>query len=113
MLPGSISSNTLYLGGTWNFSDQYAETTGNNSVVFQYHAKNVYFVASASNATKVSVVVDGKPAVAIGGPDVTGGLQRSVTERLYQLVAGTDVGVHTLESDIPQPGLQAYTFTFG
>ena len=29
------------------------------------------------------------------------------------LVQGSDYGVHTLELDIPEPGLQAYTFTFG
>ena len=63
----------LYLGGTWNFTDEYAETTGNNSVVFQYNAKNVYFVASAGNSTNVTVLVDGKPAGAIAGPDVRGG----------------------------------------
>ncbi|MGA2103894.1 MAG: redoxin domain-containing protein [Methanoregula sp.] len=113
VLPGSIVSNTLYLGGTWNFTDQYAETTGINSVVFQYNAKNVYFVASAANATNVSVMVDGKPVTDIAGPDVTGGVATISDERLYQLVAGTDYGVHTLELNIPQPGLQAYTFTFG
>ena len=113
VLPGSIVSNTLYLGGTWNFTDEYAETTGINSVVFQYNAKNVYFVASAANATNVSVMVDGKPVTDIAGPDVTGGIATISDERLYQLVAGTDYGVHTLELNIPQPGLQAYTFTFG
>jgi thiol-disulfide isomerase/thioredoxin len=112
-VPGSISPDMLYLGGTWNVSDQYAETTGNNRVVFQYDAKNVYFVASDANTANVSVTVDGKPVSGIAGPDVTGGVATISDERLYQLVAGTDYGVHTLELNIPQPGLRAYTFTFG
>ena len=52
------------------------------------NAKNVYFVASAANATNVSVMVDGKPVTDIAGPDVTGGIATISDERLYQLVAG-------------------------
>ena len=112
-LPGSVLPNTLYLGGTWNFTDQYAETAGNGTIVFQYNAKNVYFVASAGNSTNVSVMVDGKPVGDSAGPDVSGGVAMVKDEQLYQLVAGKDYGEHTLELDIPQPGLRAYTFTFG
>jgi Tfp pilus assembly ATPase PilU len=112
-LPSTFLPNTLYLGGTWNFADQYAESTGNNMVVFEYNAKNVYLVASAGNATDVSVLVDGKPISDIAGPDVTGGVATIHDERLYQLVAGKAYGDHTLELDIPEAGLRAYTFTFG
>ena len=61
------------------------------------NAKNVYFVASAADTANVSVTVDGKPFSGIAGPDVTGGVATISDERLYQLVAGTDYGVHTLE----------------
>jgi thiol-disulfide isomerase/thioredoxin len=113
VLPASILPNTLYLGGTWNFTYQYAETTGNDNIVFQYNAKNVYFVASAGNATAVSVRLDGKPISDSAGADVTSGAAMVRDEQLYDLVAGKDYGVHTLELDIAQPGLRAYTFTFG
>ncbi len=113
VIPGSVQSNMLYLGGTWNFADEYAETTGNDSIVFQYNAKNVYFVASADNATAVTVMLDGKPIGSSAGSDVTGGVATIQDERLYTLIAGTDYGEHTLKLDIAQPGLRAYTFTFG
>jgi len=113
VLTGPVSPNTLYLGGTWNFTDQYAETTGNATVIFRYNAKNVYFVASAATPTNVSVMVDGKPAGDIAGPDLTGGVATVKDEQLYQLVAGMDYGEHTLELDIARQGLRAYTFTFG
>src|SRR5208337_3130964 len=113
VLPVSALPNVLYLGGTWNFTDQYAETAGNDTIVFQYNAKNVYFVASAGDSTNVSVMVDGRPAGDIAGPDVSGNVTTVKDEQLYQLVAGKDYGEHTLELDIPQPGLRAYTFTFG
>jgi thiol-disulfide isomerase/thioredoxin len=113
VLPVSFLQNTLYLGGTWNFADQYAETAGPASVVFRYNAKNVYFVASAANTTNVTVMVDGKPAGEITGPDAPGGVAMVRDEQLYQIVAGKDYSEHTLELEIPGPGLRAYTFTFG
>ena len=113
VLPDSDLPNTLYLGGTWNFTDQYAETTGNNTVVFRYNAKNVYLVASAANATNISVRIDGKTPVDLAGPDAPGGIGTIRDEQLYRIVAGKDYGEHSLELRIPAAGLRAYTFTFG
>jgi hypothetical protein len=31
----------------------------------------------------------------------------------YSLIHGSDYGEHTLELETAQPGLRAYTFTFG
>lgn len=111
--PATIQPNVLTLGGTWNFTSQYAETTGNNTIRFQYNAKNVYFVASAVNSAMVKVMIDGKPVGDIAGQDVSNGVTTVKDEQLYTLVGGKDYGVHTLELDIAQPGLRAYTFTFG
>jgi thiol-disulfide isomerase/thioredoxin len=112
--PATVQLNALYLAGGWNFQNPYAENTGNATIVYQYNAKNVYFVASAVNATAVQILLDGKPVTAdVAGADVT---DRTVTvkdERLYTIIEGSDYGQHTLELDIPEPGLRAYTFTFG
>jgi len=105
--------NVLYLVGPWNFSDQYAESAGNGSVIFHYNAKNVYFVASADNATAVRVLLDGKPISDGAGSDVSGGIAIIRDNQLYTIVQGSDYGEHILELDIPQSGLRAYTFTFG
>ena len=77
-----------------------------------YHAKNVYFVASADNATAVQVLLDGKP-FDMAGPDVTNGTVMIQADRLYSLVQGSDYGLHTLGIRYPEPGLNRYTFTFG
>jgi len=111
--PDPTLPNTLYLIGTWNFTDQYAEDTGNGRVIFQYDAKNVYLVASADSATAVRVVLDGKTITDSAGADVRSGVVTVKDEQLYTIVEGNDYGVHTLELDIAQPGLRAYTFTFG
>ncbi len=112
-IPASISSNVLYLGGTWNFTDQYAETRVNDTAVFRYSAKNVYFVASSSQATEVRVMLDGKPITSGSGSDVSNSVVVVGPEQLYTIVQGADYGEHTLELDFAQPGLRAYTFTFG
>jgi len=113
VLPGEVQPDTLYLGGQWNFTDQYAENTGNASVVFRYDAKNVYFVASAGNSTPVRVTLDGEPLTTSAGSDVANSTVTIQAEQLYTLVSGSGYGGHTLELDIPEPGLRAYTFTFG
>jgi len=111
--PGTILPDVLYLTGPWDFFDQYAESRGDGSIIFHYQAKNVYFVASADNATAVRVMVDGMPATDSAGTDVSGGVAMIRDERLYTLVEGADYGEHTLELAVPLPGLRAYTFTFG
>ncbi len=104
-----VGSPETYFGAARN---QYL-ANGNASIVFPYDAKNVYFVASADNATAVQVLLDGKPVADTAGPDVTNGTVMIQADRLYSLVQGSDYGLHTLELDIPEPGLNAYTFTFG
>ncbi|HUK39277.1 MAG TPA: redoxin domain-containing protein [Methanomicrobiales archaeon] len=112
--PKTIDVNRLYLAGTWNFTDQYAENEGAGTVVYGYDAKNVYLVASAANATAVRVLLDGQPVPAAeAGPDVAGSVVTVSDERLYSLIQGSGYRLHTLELDIPEPGFRAYTFTFG
>ncbi len=113
--PSSISPNTLYLDGTWNFQDQYAENTSPTAkIIYKYQAKNVYFVASSKNGVKAKILIDGAPIGALHGSDVASdGTVTIKDNRLYDLVKGSDYGTHTLEIDIEGSGLDAYTFTFG
>jgi thiol-disulfide isomerase/thioredoxin len=111
--PAALQTNVLYLTGPWNFTGEYAESAGNCSIIYQYNAKNVYFVASAPDPTDVTVLLDGNPIGSAAGADVNEGVVTVRDQRLYSLVQGSDYGVHTLELDIVKPGLQAYTFTFG
>jgi thiol-disulfide isomerase/thioredoxin len=104
IIPNTPDVNRLYLGGTWDFKQEYAETASpNTKVVYQYNTKNVYMVASAAKDIKVNVLVDGKFLKTVTIKD----------NKLYQLVNGSDYANHMLELDIPDAGLDAYTFTFG
>jgi cytochrome c biogenesis protein CcdA/thiol-disulfide isomerase/thioredoxin len=116
-VPAQTSFNTLYLGGTWTFSDEYA-TNGSTGahIQFSYNAKNVYLVAAApKTAVKIKVLRDGKPLPAgERGADVDAHGEATVSEdRLYKLIEGAGYGVHTIQIEIESPGLQAYTLTFG
>lgn len=124
--PQTVEPNTLYLIGAWSFSPQYAETSetvggtsGSDRIDYRYSAKNVYFVAGAAKKpVTVEVLRDSKPLdTALAGKDVYFKDGRSYVqiseERLYDLVKGESYGDHFLELIISQPGLQAYTFTFG
>ncbi len=115
-IPETITQNTLYLGGDWNFAPEFAETVGTKTnITYKYKAKNIYFVASSKNGVPIRVFLDGKIIEKpISGEDV--GLDGSAwinENRLYDLVHGADYSEHTLRIEIDGAGLDAYTFTFG
>ena len=113
-IPSSISTNTLYLGGSWNFQNQYAEATSSGSVVFEFNAKNVYFVASSNGGAKIKVSIDGQSLGSEAGADVSpDGTVLIKENRLYSLINGSSYGQHTLKSELESGTLDAYTFTFG
>ena len=117
-IPDMINLNSLYLGGAWNFDPEYAEATQTgDSIEYQYKAKNVYFVASSENAngTRVKILIDGQPiSSAMAGSDVAAdGTVTIKDNRLYNLVADSEYSEHTITIEVLDPGLDAYTFTFG
>jgi len=103
LIPPSISSNKLYLGGTWNMTSEYAESKSVGSIVFNYEAKNVYITAGSVGGVEVEIYKD----------DVFVKKVTIKNETLYQLIGDADYGKHVLRIVIPKAGLQAFTFTFG
>jgi hypothetical protein len=102
-VPLTISSNKLYLGGTWNMTAEYAENKSAGSIVFAYEAKNVYITAGSADGVEIEIYKD----------DVFVKKVTIKNETLYQLIGDIDYGKHTLRIVIPKVGLQAFTFTFG
>ncbi len=102
-VPTNPVLNALYLSGTWSFNPEYAENTGEASIVLRYNAKNVYMVASSKDSIDLEVYIDGKFShiVSIKG------------EKLYTIIKGEDYGEHTLMLKIKNSALNAFTFTFG
>jgi len=104
--PATIRANTLYLAGDWNFTDEFAENESPEAkIIFRYKAKSVYFVASADQPVAIKILRDGKA--------LESETKTIKDDRLYILAEDAEYGDHTLEIIIEQPGLRAFTFTFG
>jgi thiol-disulfide isomerase/thioredoxin len=115
---GNVQLNALYLGGAWNFQDQYAQSqSADATIVYNYDAQHVYLVAASADASKnisITVMRDGKPLTTDRGADVDAQGNATINQsRLYDLIDQPSMGAHTLEIIVHNPGLQAYTFTFG
>lgn len=113
-----LTSNKLYLGGTWDVQSQFAKTTDQSETIrYAYNAKHVYIVASSADSSKeikVKVLRDGVPVVAEKGEDVDAdGYIHVQASRLYTLTNENTAGAHTIELQVQGAGLEAFTFTFG
>ncbi len=119
VLPRSAKLNELYLGGTWEFTGEYAVSKSAASILYRYGAQDVYFVGSADSDVKIVVTQDGAPlSKDVAGTDIEFENGQSIlhikADRLYNIIKGTGaVSEHTLQLEIQSPGLKAYTFTFG
>ncbi|RJQ13765.1 thiol-disulfide isomerase [Candidatus Parcubacteria bacterium] len=114
--PKETKLNTLYLVGDWDVAEEFAQNTSAQSkIIFKYKAQDVYFVASSENGVLVRVLIDGKPVGSVAGQDVVqDGTVFIKEEGLYRLIEDSSgLGEHTLEIIIEDPGLKAFTFTFG
>ena len=102
--PKNIKTDTLYLVGDWNIQEEYAQNQkAGAKIIFGYQAKNVYFVSGSEKPVKIKIIKDGK---AIGEQTIS-------PHSLYTLIQDDMYGEHILEIIIENPGLKAYTFTFG
>lgn len=115
--PSEIQLNKLYLSGQWNFQNEYAENQSKGAkIIFKYNAKSVYFVGSSKlpSGVKLTIMRDGKVVGEEKGGDLD--LSSSVIVKepgLYKLIEEKEAGMHTIEIIIENPGLEAFTFTFG
>jgi PDZ domain-containing secreted protein len=114
-LPAHTELNKLYLGGVWDFQQQYAESNGTeNTITFTYNAAHVYLVASAKGATAITVMRDGVAVGTFHSDDIDAQGNGTISQaRLYKLIDETTPGQHTIKIIIHGKGLDAFTFTFG
>ncbi|MFA5130864.1 MAG: cytochrome c biogenesis protein DipZ [Patescibacteria group bacterium] len=104
-LPANLGLNQFALGGKWEFAADKATLVGNSGKIkLHFYAAKVFMVAqSLSQPVTLSIVVDG-----VAQPEVV--VNQS---ELYTLFDSLKYADHTIEIDIPQSGLDAFTFTFG
>ncbi len=108
--------NSLYLSGDWQLTDEYAENiSAGAKITFKYNAKEVYFVASSNKEVKIKILQDGEPVGENAGVSISKETSEGLVKdsQLYKLITNTKSGEHILEIIIENPGIRAFTFTFG
>lgn len=113
ILPQSPSLNSLYLGGTWNFTPEYAEGSVGSDILYHFSSKSVYFVGASKDGADLDITLDGKPVVIGAGADVKNSSMHVKEDRLYKVIEASGYGDHVLKIHVRAGVLEAFTFTFG
>ena len=115
----ALKLNQWALAGTWTLGAEHADLDrAGGDVVYRFHARDLHLVLGPSadgRPVRFRVTVDGAAPGANHGADVDADGNGVVTgHRLYQLVRQQGPIVdRTFEIHFLDPGVQAYTFTFG
>lgn len=103
-MPSSVSSNLFAVSGKWKFTQESAKLIeGSGKIKLNFNSSKAYIVAQSDKPLTVKVYVDG-----VYIKDVT-----IFNSMLYTLFESNEYKGRQLEIDIPQGGLEAFTFTFG
>jgi thiol-disulfide isomerase/thioredoxin len=116
---GSLSADRWALAGSWKVEKEQATAMAPGAkILFRFRARDLHMVLGPSpdgKPVRFRITVDGKPPGASHGLDVDAqGNGTVTTQRLYQLVRQQAVGEdRTFQIEFLDPGVQAFTFTFG
>jgi cytochrome c biogenesis protein CcdA/thiol-disulfide isomerase/thioredoxin len=118
-VPVQPALNDWGLTGKWKVGAEHATlTTASGGIVYRFHARDLHLVLGPNQDGKpvrFRVSIDGAAPGASHGSDVAADGTGTVTGvRLYQLVRQSgDVKDHTFSIEFLDPGVEAYSFTFG
>ncbi|MEJ0011476.1 MAG: cytochrome c biogenesis protein DipZ [Bauldia sp.] len=114
-----LQLNQWGLAGDWTVQGENAILNqAGGSIAFRFHARDLHLVlgpGADGKPVRFRVLIDGKPPGDDHGVDTDAAGDGTIAEqRLYQLVrqSGTP-GDRTFEIDFLDPGVQAFSFTFG
>ena len=117
--PSRLRLNSWALSGDWTVTGGLAALNQQaGRIAYQFHARDVHLVmgpASRGAPVRFRVLIDGKPPGASHGVDVDEQGQGTATlPRMYQLVrqAGP-IADRRFEIEFLDPGIEAFSFTFG
>jgi cytochrome c biogenesis protein CcdA/thiol-disulfide isomerase/thioredoxin len=117
--PTKLQLNQWGLGGSWTVEGEKAVLgKAPGSIVFRFHARDLHLVlgpAPSGSPVRFKVLIDGKPPGADHGVDVDAqGAGTVSSQRLYQLIRQSGaVQDRTFTIEFQDPGVQAFSFTFG
>jgi thiol-disulfide isomerase/thioredoxin len=117
--PARLQLNHWALAGDWTV--RKAATALNKAegrIVYQFHARDLNLVmgpAARGTSVRFRVLIDGRPPGAAHGVDVDEQGNGTVTEqRMYQLIRQPNpIADRQFEIEFLDPGVEAFSFTFG
>jgi cytochrome c biogenesis protein CcdA/thiol-disulfide isomerase/thioredoxin len=118
-IPERLKLNDWALGGRWSVGPQAATSLApGGKIAFRFQARDLHLVlgpAEGGKPVRFKVTIDGHAPGADAGADIRPDGSGMVTgERLYQLVRQQgDVKELTFEITFLDPGVRAFSFTFG
>ena len=118
-VPAKLALNQWALGGRWKVEDEKSVLqSAPGRVAFRFRARDLHLVLGPGEGRKpvrFKVLLDGKPPAGDHGMDIDAeGVGTVREQRLYQLIRqkGT-VDEHEFTIEFLDPGIEAYSFTFG
>ena len=118
-VPARLGLNQWALSGNWTMEEEAITlNAANGRIACRFHARDLNLVmgpAAPQTPVRFRVLVDGQPPGEAHGTDVDGDGNGTVAQqRAYQLIRQRrPITETTFEITFPDPGAQAYSFTFG
>jgi thiol-disulfide isomerase/thioredoxin len=118
-VPARLGLNQWALSGDWTIEEEAATlNAANGRLAFRFHARDLNLVmgpAAPATPMRFRIALDGQPPGEGHGADVDGdGNGTLAQQRVHQLVRQPGaIADRTFEITFPDPGAQAYCFTFG
>jgi thiol-disulfide isomerase/thioredoxin len=117
--PYPLQPNQWGLSGRWTIGEQKdVLAAAGGKITFRFHARDLHLVlgpAAGGKPVRFKVTLDGQPPGDNHGVDIDAGGNGTVSsQRLYQLIRQPKgVADRTFSIQFLDPGVEAYSFTFG
>ena len=114
-----LGLNQWALSGNWTMEEEATTlNTGGGQIACRFHARDLNLVmgpAAPGTSPRFRVAIDGQPPGEAHGSDTDGDGHGTLSQqRVYQLIRQPGfITDRTFEITFPDPGAQAYCFTFG
>jgi len=118
-LPAQLRLNNWALSGDWTAKRQAAVLNKpNGRIAYRFHARDLHLIMgppAPGTSVRFHVSIDGQPPGAAHGLDIDEQGEGTVTEqRLYQLIRQPQpIADRQFEIEFFDPGVEAFSFTFG
>jgi thiol-disulfide isomerase/thioredoxin len=118
-VPSRLGLNQWALSGDWTMAEEATTLNAENGqIACRFHARDLNLVmgsAAPGTSLRFRVGIDGQPPGEAHGTDTDAGGNGTLSQqRVYQLIRQPGpITERTCEITFPDPGAQAYCFTFG